>query len=777
MELSEAAKEPECSLVNSQRNYIVSAFHSIFGLSSVSSSYSYNKYIQISQIFLFLSLFSLCRVTTGAPKCFPSSTKSVIITFKKYLFFIFDRLMTSIFYSFLVWAHMDPRLAVSECLKVSLNVSQIFYIKLKKQFLNNTNMNLSSSYAKAVRTRRSASEKPLWTQAEYSAGRTALYLSTQRYMAILPGTDTIPQAQWTTIIQSKLSEKCQASENYSLEFNSQDIYIDGYEVERQIIVLNIGAKYEDQIKGSITATASNVISSYSKCESIRFFIIVPKDTAPNPIQIFSKYLQPAYACRQYLNVPSDHHFAQLSTIFLSSYYPTASHLLSYRTLGQPGIIIEVLFKTEAVMKAAIIQSAFSPVRLPQGGRKAAALKISRVPKSAKSSVELQNIRILAKERAENSLPSQQNDFLSSGLPQQTESSATFLFQDDLNRLSQQAQTATSLLDRALETATPTEALERMQVDQAETAHNEGISVTHLIFRINSIIVLIFGIAIDLLHSLINIIPINITDQLQIRMEKFAGIQYIIDPSTPTHTNKEVKIGHLNVNSIYSHQQISRRHLLASYIDSHNYDIFGITEHWTPSYKTLKAYMSTCILKNTHTIFSDHDEKRYVFKDFIGRGTGIILSLNLVPYIHEHIKIPGHLTGLVLQLPTRPVFICCIYMPSNNSPLSLVIFGQIRRIFQSLPSNTEKILMGDFNTYTEMLDHHQHKVRDPSPNRAFLTYLKNKSMIDTFRFINPHKVQYSYREISRIDYFWISESLIPRFFLISRLFINKLLLIQ
>jgi hypothetical protein len=57
------------------------------------------------------------------------------------------------------------------------------------------------------------------------------------------------------------------------------------------------------------------------------------------------------------------------------------------------------------------------------------------------------------------------------------------------------------------------------------------------------------------------------------------------------SNQKLFLGHLNVNSIHSHKQAFRRTILAEFIKSELYDIFALTEHWNPSYKSLKAWIS------------------------------------------------------------------------------------------------------------------------------------------------------------------------------------------
>jgi exonuclease III len=532
-------------------------------------------------------------------------------------------------------------------------------------------------------------------------------LTTQTYLATLPGSDSLSEYQWKEIIMNTLSTKCKRTA--SLSFEIKTLSIDSHQVEVTIAILKMEVNYEDQIKSGISATSSAMMSVNNRQERLRFYISIPSVPLPQgvlPVQILSKCLQPEWACRHQVTCANHQDFQSLTTTFWYNKYPkNATHILSYRVTGQPILIVELQFKKETDLNIAINESRRNPIVMRgTGGVHSPRLKISRAPRNSLKAIELQAIRVLNQQSPPNQVNHQDN------------------LQFNQNDSSQQAQEGLG---------------NQLKSDNRELK---------FIMMLVSIYLITFGIIIK--HP-----STYITQSFILILEKIALIQHIVAPEGDL-----TKIGYINIQSIQSHDMAFKRHLLVEYIIENQYTIFAITEHWIPKFKYLKGWIRSSSLRSTHTIFSDHhfSQKLNTYK---GKGTAIIMSLNLVPYIIDTFQIPGHFTGVHLNIQGKHTLITSIYMPSNDSTKSLALIKNIKQILKTLPESTSLILIGDFNSTITSIDHHNLITPRPSANKQFLDFLlTKKNLCDSYRFLHPDTQEYTYRYISRIDFIFISSSL-------------------
>jgi exonuclease III len=548
--------------------------------------------------------------------------------------------------------------------------------------------------------------------------RIKLLKTRQTYFAILPGSEAISESDWNALILARLSLK--AKQTASITFKSQDTMSLGHAIIRNLVFVEIQANFEDQLAKPIVTSSSHSINTTFRQESIRFYIYTPQGSTTETLQTInsSDRLPPPFACRHVVHLHASMPFINITTAYLESLYKNTklTQAIFYPVFGLSLIVVEVQFKKEEFAIDAIRQTSLISIKFP-GGQKAAQLKMSRAPKNSKAAVELQRIRTINEQRV------------------------------------------------ALQESTETD---EMEVEQGDLPDLLSIIIAYFrtsCYSLNQIIKLLFFIFLYF-QSIIRIfyqLSFQKQEMITIMLGKYALINYVTSTDQgpdEANTKNQTILGHLNVNSIHSHKQAFRRTILAEFIKSELYDIFALTEHWNPSYKSLKAWISNSTLQHSHTIFSDHSSTNTNSPNYKGKGTALIVSFNISSHVCEIFNISGHLTAILINIKGKHTFIASIYMPSNDNKLSIEISNKIKMTLQCLPQHTNIILLGDFNTISQPIDHHQQKSPTNSNNLKFLEHLSNKGLIDSFRYLHPLKREYSFEKVSRIDYIFISGTLVP-----------------
>jgi len=138
-------------------------------------------------------------------------------------------------------------------------------------------------------------------------------------------------------------------------------------------------------------------------------------------------------------------------------------------------------------------------------------------------------------------------------------------------------------------------------------------------------------------------------------------------------------------------------------------------------------------------------------------------------------------GRILVLEAEKFYLVNVYFPNANHELSRLDFkldfnDKLLKHLKKLEKNKPIILCGDMNVAHEEIDLARPKDNVGSPGftkeeRVWMTKFLNAGFVDTFRFLNKNKIQYSWwsyrmraREKNigwRIDYFCVSKSFIKK----------------
>lgn len=192
----------------------------------------------------------------------------------------------------------------------------------------------------------------------------------------------------------------------------------------------------------------------------------------------------------------------------------------------------------------------------------------------------------------------------------------------------------------------------------------------------------------------------------------------------------------------------------------------LTEHFSHMYpyiytncsKTKKGYSGTAILSKT--------KPQHVYYDMEG--------------VHEDDDLNDE--GRIIRAQYRDFTLINVYTPNSQDKGRRLEYRTARwePCFRDLVAhhkrNRDVIVCGDLNVAHNEIDIHSpknegHAGYTPQERLSFGLLLHNMNMVDTFRFMHPHKTKYSWwsnfnkaRENNkgwRIDYFVVSRNLAPR----------------
>jgi exodeoxyribonuclease III len=164
------------------------------------------------------------------------------------------------------------------------------------------------------------------------------------------------------------------------------------------------------------------------------------------------------------------------------------------------------------------------------------------------------------------------------------------------------------------------------------------------------------------------------------------------------------------------------------------------------------------------------------------GTAILVKEEIKDDL-EYIEGMGDLEfdseGRVQTLKLPNFYLLNIYFPNANSELSRLDYKlrfnqSLLKYIKNLRKFKPVIISGDFNVAHQYIDLARPKENEgvagfTQEEREYLDQLVDNQFVDSFRFMHPKKVQYSwwsYRTLARqrnigwrIDYFWLDKSLI------------------
>ena len=193
-----------------------------------------------------------------------------------------------------------------------------------------------------------------------------------------------------------------------------------------------------------------------------------------------------------------------------------------------------------------------------------------------------------------------------------------------------------------------------------------------------------------------------------------------------------------------------------------FDFKNYLEYWYPAVRP--GYSGTATLIKRGLTYETAGKIRQVISPVVENGLGV-----------ETFDREGRAQTIGLE----KFYLINAYFPNANHELSrleykLAFNDQMLKYVKKLEKNKPVVLCGDFNVAHEEIDLARPKDNVGNPGftdeeRAWMTKFINSGQVDTYRYINKNKVQYSwwgYRFNSRarnvgwrIDYFCVSKNLI------------------
>lgn len=174
------------------------------------------------------------------------------------------------------------------------------------------------------------------------------------------------------------------------------------------------------------------------------------------------------------------------------------------------------------------------------------------------------------------------------------------------------------------------------------------------------------------------------------------------------------------------------------------------------------YYSQCIVKNGYS------------------GTAIFSKKKPINVSHGINHKDHDNEGRVITLEFEKYYLVHVYTPNSGESLQRLDYRvkewdiMFRKYLKNLQKNKKIIVCGDLNVANEDIDIHSPKTNKMSAGftnqerESFKQHLDELKLVDTYRYINPTKVEYSYWSYRfnsrkknkgwRIDYFLVSESL-------------------
>ncbi|CAG8777705.1 12107_t:CDS:2, partial [Dentiscutata erythropus] len=154
---------------------------------------------------------------------------------------------------------------------------------------------------------------------------------------------------------------------------------------------------------------------------------------------------------------------------------------------------------------------------------------------------------------------------------------------------------------------------------------------------------------------------------------------------------------------------------------------------------------------------------------MGSGLGLMIKTQLAQHVYKVNKFPGHGISILLSFKRKIVFqIVGIYVPNqysnNNNTIAPLRTWLHNQISQALSNNWISILLGDWNAVSNPKIDRFPERKQTSPEGSILQSIIYNGYIDTYRFINGDKQEYSYhqyhnnvlRSQSRIDSIWVHD---------------------
>ena len=217
-------------------------------------------------------------------------------------------------------------------------------------------------------------------------------------------------------------------------------------------------------------------------------------------------------------------------------------------------------------------------------------------------------------------------------------------------------------------------------------------------------------------------------------------------------------------------------------------LFELIENENPDIICMGETKLTCPIDDVITVLNEK-LNNYPYKYFSHcstkkgySGTAIISKrkpLNIFYGINQDIDLEGR----VITVEFKSFYLIHVYTPNSGELLARLKYRiniwdiEFRKYLANLQKNKPIIVCGDLNVANEMIDLHnpsgnKHTAGYTDEERAsFKKLLNDLNIIDTYRYLNPKKIEYSYwsykrkaRENNkgwRIDYFLVSEKIIKK----------------
>ena len=146
----------------------------------------------------------------------------------------------------------------------------------------------------------------------------------------------------------------------------------------------------------------------------------------------------------------------------------------------------------------------------------------------------------------------------------------------------------------------------------------------------------------------------------------------------------------------------------------------------------------------------------------GSGIGVLVNERWAKHIGRVIKYSAYLLKIEFFFKKIVIQVWVVYLPPADKKSNRETQRTMIREICRNKINTYTCVTGDFNALSNIsYDTNNKNRKNQGLGKPLLEWLKSRDQVDTFRFMNPYKKEYTWQKeetASRIDYIWVGEEL-------------------
>src|SRR5260364_369720 len=216
--------------------------------------------------------------------------------------------------------------------------------------------------------------------------------------------------------------------------------------------------------------------------------------------------------------------------------------------------------------------------------------------------------------------------------------------------------------------------------------------------------------------------------------------------------ESLKIGFQNINGLILNQQ--KLLALADLGKEENLNIIGIAE------TNISEKEGKWINTNQQGYVSFWSSKERDKNK--GSGVGMLVNKKWSKHIGRVVKYSPYLIRIEFFVKKVVFQVWVLYLPPADKKINKEVLRTLMKETYNQKINTYTYIVGDFNAVgSTIMDTNNSSRKNQGLGKTLIEWLRNRDYIDTFRYINPHKKEYTWQKenfASRIDYIWVGEGL-------------------